>query len=88
MKWEKKNQLIRHKDLTTVHINVLKTKIPNWIQRSQIWWKCTEKLFSLILIENSKIFVGDLGFKIEAILGVYLDEKVRCYLTFNFNPKV
>ena len=34
------------------------------------------KLFSLILIENSKIFVGDLGFKIEAILGVYLDEKV------------
>ena len=71
-----KNQLIRHKDLTTVHINVLKTKIPNWIERSQIWWKYTEKLFSLILIENSKIFVGDLGFKIEAILGVYLDEKV------------
>ena len=34
------------------------------------------KLFSLILIENSKIFVGDLGFKIEAILGVYIDEQV------------
>ena len=34
------------------------------------------KLFSLILIENSKIFVGDLGFKIEAILDVYIDEQV------------
>ena len=71
-----KNQLIRHKDLTTVHINVLKTKIPNWIQRSQIWWWCPEKLFSLLLIKNSKIFVGVMGSKIEAILGVYLDEKV------------
>ena len=34
------------------------------------------KLFSLILIENSKIFVGDLGIKIEAILGLYIDEQV------------
>ena len=35
-----------------------------------------KKTIQLILIESSKIFVGDLGFKIEAILGVYLDEQV------------
>ena len=35
-----------------------------------------KKTIQLILIESSKIFVGDLGFKIEAILGVYIDEQV------------
>ena len=75
MNWEKKNQLIRHKDLTTVHINVLKknTQLNTKVSNLMIIHK---KTIQLILIESSKIFVGDLGFKIEAILGVYLDEQV------------